>query len=211
MYRLDGRELLVKTFGLSQPTPDERSKKCPILSCEYHDRGFACEYDKHQHILTHYKGAVVCPFCPVFGSLAERFFGRIDVFKRHLTAVHSVERLPFSRRSQSQVFHASARELLDQHGDASAECSICFATFANAQEMYEHLDDCVIRFILQEEPSEAIVYGIEGEDHQNTGLHRISETGVLEIEGGYRIQCLAGRKPSWVAISPFDQPTRGLD
>ena len=40
--------------------------------------------------------------------------------------------------------------------DATGKCSTCSATFKNAQDFYEHLDDCVIRVVQQEEPSEAI-------------------------------------------------------
>ena len=40
--------------------------------------------------------------------------------------------------------------------DATGKCSTCSATFKNAQEFYEHLDDCVLRVVQQEEPSEAI-------------------------------------------------------
>ena len=35
-------------------------------------------------------------------------------------------------------------------------CSTCGVTFANAQEFYEHLDDCVLRVVQQADPSEAI-------------------------------------------------------
>jgi hypothetical protein len=35
-------------------------------------------------------------------------------------------------------------------------CSTCSVTFANAQEFYEHLDDCVLRVVQQADPSEAI-------------------------------------------------------
>ena len=40
--------------------------------------------------------------------------------------------------------------------DATGKCSTCSATFKNAQEFYEHLDDCVLRVVQREEPSEAI-------------------------------------------------------
>lgn len=34
----------------------ERPEKCPIVTCEYHLKGFARKYDKSRHTLTHYKG-----------------------------------------------------------------------------------------------------------------------------------------------------------
>lgn len=181
MYRLDGRELLVKNFGATQPV-DGRPEKCPILSCEYHHRGFARKYDKQRHILTHYRGAIICPFCPASGSAAEKTFIRIDLFKRHLVSVHSVEQIPTFRQGQSGLFPASAREPLSRPEDASGHCSVCSGTFVNAQELYEHLDDCVIRVVLLQEPSGAVEPSVMDEDHETTGLYRISEGGVREIE-----------------------------
>lgn len=40
--------------------------------------------------------------------------------------------------------------------DVSGTCSTCGVTFVNAQEFYEHLDDCVLRVVQQGDPSEAI-------------------------------------------------------
>jgi hypothetical protein len=36
----------------------ERPEKCPIVTCEYHLKGFARKYDKSRHTLTHYKGSL---------------------------------------------------------------------------------------------------------------------------------------------------------
>ena len=48
----------------------ERPEKCPIVTCDYHIKGFARKYDKNRHTLTHYKGTMVCGFCPGSGSAA---------------------------------------------------------------------------------------------------------------------------------------------
>lgn len=40
--------------------------------------------------------------------------------------------------------------------DASGKCSTCSVTFSNAQDFYEHLDECIFRIVQQEDPSEAI-------------------------------------------------------
>src|SRR6266516_935480 len=69
----------------------ERPERCPILNCEYNQKGFARKYDKNRHTLAHYKGTMVCDFCPGSASVAEKSFNRADVFKRHLTSVHGVE------------------------------------------------------------------------------------------------------------------------
>ncbi|KAL8874617.1 MAG: hypothetical protein Q9174_000080 [Haloplaca sp. 1 TL-2023] len=133
----------------------ERPEKCPIVICEYHQKGFARKYDKNRHTLTHYKGTMVCGFCPGSGSAAEKSFNRADVFKRHLTSLHGVEQTPPNSRKRSPTTSA-AKKPSDFSGDAAGKCSTCSAMFNNAQEFYEHLDDCVLRVVQQEEPSEAI-------------------------------------------------------
>lgn len=132
----------------------ERPEKCPILTCEYHTKGFARKYDKNRHTLTHYKGNMVCGFCPGPGSPAEKSFNRADVFKRHLTSVHGVEQTPPNCRKRSPG--ALPKKGTNYSPDATGKCSTCSATFSNAQDFYEHLDDCVLRVVQQEEPSEAI-------------------------------------------------------
>jgi hypothetical protein len=132
----------------------ERPEKCPILTCEYNLKGFARKYDKNRHTLTHYKGTMVCGFCPGSGSPAEKSFNRADVFKRHLTSVHGVEQTPPNSRKRSPS--ANSRKLSSYCQDATGKCSTCSATFSNAQDFYEHLDDCVLRVVQQEEPSEAV-------------------------------------------------------
>ena len=132
----------------------ERPEKCPIITCEYHQKGFARKYDKNRHTLTHYKGTMVCGFCPGSGSAAEKSFNRADVFKRHLTSVHGVEQTPPNSRRKSP-FASSTKKISSCPPDAG-KCSTCSAMFNNAQDFYEHLDDCVLRVVQQEEPSEAI-------------------------------------------------------
>lgn len=133
----------------------ERPEKCPIMTCEYHHKGFARKYDKNRHTLTHYKGTMVCGFCPGSGSAAEKSFNRADVFKRHLTSLHGVEQTPPNSRKKV-LTTSNAKRASDSSGDAAGKCSTCSAMFSNAQEFYEHLDDCVLRVVQQEEPSEAI-------------------------------------------------------
>jgi hypothetical protein len=136
---------------------EERPEKCPIESCEYHTKGFARKYDKNRHALTHYKGTMACPFCPGVGTAYEKTFNRADVFKRHLTSVHNVEQTPPNSRKfvigESGVVTAtvppSAPAAVDVVGGGGAMCSICRSTrFANPQDFYEHLDDCVLSVIV---------------------------------------------------------------
>lgn len=132
----------------------ERPEKCPIITCEYHTKGFARKYDKNRHTLTHYKGTMVCGFCPGTGSPAEKSFNRADVFKRHLTSVHGVEQTPPNCRKKSSAGNNQSHTRASS--DATGKCSTCSLTFSNPQDFYEHLDDCVLRVVQQEEPSEAI-------------------------------------------------------
>jgi len=132
---------------------NERPEKCPIATCEYNTKGFARKYDKNRHTLTHYKGTMVCGFCPGSGSAAEKSFNRADVFKRHLTSVHGVEQNPPNSRKKSP---SSRKAFGGSQPNVAGTCSTCSVTFANAQEFYEHLDDCVLRVVQQTDPSEAI-------------------------------------------------------
>ncbi|KAL1958046.1 hypothetical protein VTO42DRAFT_5258 [Malbranchea cinnamomea] len=132
----------------------ERPEKCPIVTCEYHFKGFARKYDKNRHTLTHYKGTMVCGFCPGSGSAAEKSFNRADVFKRHLTSVHGVDQSAPSGRKKSLSSAGGKNSTFGQ--DSTGKCSTCGSTFSSPQDFYEHLDDCVLRVVQQEEPSEAI-------------------------------------------------------
>ncbi|KAL6151283.1 hypothetical protein ACJBU6_10269 [Exserohilum turcicum] len=132
---------------------NERPEKCPIATCEYHIKGFARKYDKNRHTLTHYKGTMVCGFCPGSGSAAEKSFNRADVFKRHLTSVHGVEQNPPNSRKKSP---SGRKSFGGSQPSVAGTCSTCSVTFANAQEFYEHLDDCVLRVVQQADPTEAI-------------------------------------------------------
>ncbi|KAG9749412.1 hypothetical protein KCU73_g6836, partial [Aureobasidium melanogenum] len=133
---------------------NERPEQCPITSCEYHIKGFARKYDKNRHTLTHYKGTMVCGFCPGSGSSSEKSFNRADVFKRHLTSVHGVEQTAPNARRRSGG-SSSSKSALNKIG-ITGMCSTCGVAFANVQDFYEHLDDCVLRVIQQGDPCEAI-------------------------------------------------------
>lgn len=158
---------------------NERPEKCPIQTCEYHVKGFARKYDKNRHTLTHYKGTMVCGFCPGSGSAAEKSFNRADVFKRHLTAVHGVEQAPPNSRKKSSTAVASGGRLSGYAPDATGKCSTCSQTFANAQDFYEHLDDCVLRIVQQEDPAEAINARAMAEVENDKDVHETLEKNNL--------------------------------
>lgn len=137
---------------------EERPEKCPIPTCDYARRGFARKYDCQRHTLTHYKGTMVCGFCPCAGSPSEKSFNRADVFKRHLMSVHHVEQSPphskkrptLSSTGKHQLQKAKTPEL-----DGSGKCSTCNVLFNNPQKFYEHLDECVLNKVVEIEPAAA--------------------------------------------------------
>lgn len=161
---------------------NERPEKCPIPTCEYHTKGFARKYDKNRHTLTHYKGTMVCGFCPGSGSAAEKSFNRADVFKRHLTSVHGVEQTPPNARRKSPSAISNRRT----HGrETSGMCSTCGVTFASAQEFYEHLDDCVLRVVQQADPSEAVNEKLLGSVAEDQAVQETMERHMLPTTVDY--------------------------
>ncbi|CAM1510248.1 Fc.00g005830.m01.CDS01 [Cosmosporella sp. VM-42] len=158
---------------------NERPEKCPIQTCEYHVKGFARKYDKNRHTLTHYKGTMVCGFCPGSGSAAEKSFNRADVFKRHLTAVHGVEQTPPNSRKKTAAGANNGKKLTGYAPDATGKCSTCSQTFSNAQDFYEHLDDCVLRIVQQEDPAEAINAKRLAEVENDKDVHQTLEKNNL--------------------------------
>jgi hypothetical protein len=159
----------------------ERPEKCPIQTCDYHVKGFARKYDKNRHTLTHYKGTMVCGFCPGSGSAAEKSFNRADVFKRHLTAVHGVEQTAPNSRKKTSASVNSGKKLTGYAPDATGKCSTCSSTFSNAQDFYEHLDDCVLRIVQQEDPSEAINAQRLAEVENDKEVHQTLEKNQLPL------------------------------
>jgi hypothetical protein len=129
----------------------ERPEKCPIATCEYSKKGFARKYDCQRHTLTHYKGTMVCDFCPGSGSALEKSFNRADVFKRHLMAVHNVEQTPPNGRQKKSLPKSGKTNYSDEY--TSGKCSTCSETFPTAQRFYEHLDECVLSKVVEDEPA----------------------------------------------------------
>ncbi|KAI1853562.1 hypothetical protein JX266_001546 [Neoarthrinium moseri] len=160
---------------------NERPEKCPIQTCDYHVKGFARKYDKNRHTLTHYKGTMVCGFCPGSGSAAEKSFNRADVFKRHLTAVHGVEQTPPNSRKKTSTSVNTGKKLTGYAPDATGKCSTCSSTFSNAQDFYEHLDDCVLRIVQQEDPAEAVNARRLAEVENDKEVHQTLEKNSLPL------------------------------
>jgi hypothetical protein len=114
---------------------DKRPEKCPLETCT---KSFDRKFDRNRHALTHFKGTLMCRFCPQFGSAGLHQFARVDMFKKHLIERHGA---------------GVGRSLSQQRGYrcmatvASVLCAVCQHTFSNAQTMYRHLDECILRLI----------------------------------------------------------------
>lgn len=130
---------------------------------------------------------MVCGFCPGSGSAAEKSFNRADVFKRHLASVHGAEQNPPNGRKRSPTASNGIGSVSDR--DVSGRCSTCQAMFKNAQELYEHLDDCVLHVVQQEEPSEAIneriMRSIANDDNVRETLDRHTLPPESEAANGF--------------------------
>lgn len=137
----------------------ERPEKCPIVSCDYHVRGFARRYDKNRHTLTHYKGAMICPWCP-----KDKSFNRADVFKRHLTAAHGVDQANVNNRSRKSPALSTAGKASYFAEQQVGTCSTCNLTLNSPTEFYEHLDDCVLQIVQRSER-----HGLVNEKHLRAG------------------------------------------
>jgi hypothetical protein len=128
---------------------NERTKKCPIKTCEYHIRGFAKAYDRVRHTNTHLKATMVCGFCPGILSSAEKTFNRCDDFLRHLRSVHGAEQLPPAKHRElhSRGEKKATRKLAA--GSPLATCSLCAEPF-DIQAFHEHLSGCVFRKVISD-------------------------------------------------------------
>jgi hypothetical protein len=124
----------------------ERPQKCPVTSCEYHTKGFQRRHDRIRHTLTHYEGIMVCGYCPGNETAAAKSFYRTDVFKRHLVNAHSVIQMPPDTFIGPII--PGTKTLSEYAPGATGECSICRSVFFNAQDFYEHLDDCALKEIV---------------------------------------------------------------
>lgn len=121
----------------------ERPEKCPIKSCEYHTRGFSRKHDRNRHALNHYRGSLICGFCPGVGTPAEVMYNRLDLFKKHLVERHEVPMKPPNGHRPP-----CTRSGLEAPGGCS--CNVCRQMFLSPDDLYDHIDDCVLRVLNEE-------------------------------------------------------------
>lgn len=83
-------------------------------------------------------------------------------------SVHNVEQTPPNGRKKSTITTSNPQNggsqrsptsgrPTDRYGEfeGNGKCSTCSGTFSTAQQFYEHLDDCVLSKVVQEEPAAA--------------------------------------------------------
>ncbi|CAH0052368.1 unnamed protein product [Clonostachys solani] len=136
----------LKTHLLTHST--ERPEKCPMRNCEYYRKGFARKYDRNRHVLTHFKGTIICGVCPDGEDSNKITFYRPDTFKKHLTTVHGAE-LAASAPGKAAGQPSSGAL-------SPTRCSICAYTLPSVHALFEHLEDCVLQTLQHEDEGEAI-------------------------------------------------------
>lgn len=129
---------------------------------------------------------MVCGFCPGSCSAAEKSFNRADMFKCHLTAVHGVEQTPPNSRKKT-LGNMRSKKLTGYAPDVTGKCSTYSGFFPNAQDFYEHLDNCVLRAV-QQGPSEAINARRLAEVEQDQAVHETLCKNALPTTKAMSIQ-----------------------
>lgn len=152
-----------------------RPEKCPVVSCPFNRKGFARKYDQQRHTLTHYKGTMVCPFCPGAGTAAEKSFNRADVFKRHLTTVHGAITSPPNSKKGAVT---TTKKAPVQIHEGVGRCLVCSDSLS-VQEFYDHLDDCVLGYVAKGDPAEDINAANLSEVVHDSGVHETLRKNAL--------------------------------
>jgi hypothetical protein len=164
----------------------ERPEKCPIKTCYYHILGFSRKHDLNRHTLNHYRGTLICSFCPGLGTPAEISFNRLDLFKKHLVETHEVPMKPPNGH----------RPPCTRSGlEAPGHCNVCWQTCLGPDDLYDHLDDCVLSVLNQEDPTEAINERLLAEvrDEELPTGSPLSQNGAPSSAGGDDIMQLNTR------------------
>ena len=95
------------------------SGRCPIITCEYHNKGFSLEADRDKHTASHFEGDFRCSFysCP----LSRKVFSNVQDLKMHINHNHC----------------QPAHDFI---------CRVCFGYFTQPDYL-GHLEDCVVHIV----------------------------------------------------------------
>ncbi|EFX05758.1 c2h2 finger domain containing protein [Grosmannia clavigera kw1407] len=137
-------EMADQDTSINELLPD---KKCPFQTCPYHKKGFARKHDLVRHVITHYDGQLYCGFCP--DELAKSFgrpFLRVEPLKRHLAVVHHAAKFRKTQNTTETYLKLRLKEYGAVHG---GHCNICSRQFSVAAKLYNHIEGCVVRLLLE--------------------------------------------------------------
>lgn len=95
--------------------------------------------------------------------------------------MHGVEQTPPNSRKKTLTGVSTGKKLTGYAPNATGKCSTCSQTFANAQDFYEHFDDCGLRIVQQEDPAEAINARRLAEVENDRSVHQTLEKNNLPM------------------------------
>ncbi len=130
---------------------EQRVEICPVKTCERYLKGFTRAGERKQHTFTHFKGSLICGFCPESVSFSQAS-DRVNLFLTHLVKHHGVQAQHPDQEPEISFMEKSRRRLSDT--SPVSTCSICSEPFT-AQVLYEHLPGCVIRHITRNQDFES--------------------------------------------------------
>lgn len=115
----------VNTVGESDADAStECSQKCPVTTCEYHDKGFSTKVERDKHTMTHFDSAIHCGLC----IRSPQTFHNVEPYQDHLYNHHNAH---------------------IQHDAHIAKCYVCFKQ-VHVSRYAEHLDDCIVYAVERE-------------------------------------------------------------
>jgi hypothetical protein len=133
------------TSFLPKPLAPECPEKCPIITCGHHITGFSSTWARNDHTLSHYERIITCGFC----TEDQNAYRGVEDLRAHLISVHNA-RVGLTGNFEFDVF--AKAEAARMNRDAKrGKCVVCSVIFPSAQEFFDHLDDCIMMKVLQDE------------------------------------------------------------
>ena len=86
--------------------------------------------------LVRWSGKIICTFCPSYRTAQARTFDRVDAFQRHLKILHGVD--------IGSGGTATPKPDVSDKDDTPCPSLTCTRKFNSAQQVYDHLENCVI-------------------------------------------------------------------
>ncbi len=117
---------------LSMKSTAQDPQKCPIITCEYHQKGFSLKVEREKHTITHFEGDIECGsehccYSSQWPHLIEdpkKYFDNVEQLKSHVGIHHD----------------------LDLFELGGFKCFIC-CRILNRSGYFEHLNDCIVHTV----------------------------------------------------------------